>query len=184
MPETKPSSRRFLLNGGDYIVIRSEETKYLFLSKTLQYFKITNPSIDEYLRLCETDGYGTTNLTKDEIKSIGNYLTANNDTDVALPPDAGHNFLILNLTGGCNLACKYCFAEITQKHNTMTLDIAKKAICNMLNQKKEIEEYSIFYFGGEPLMKKDLLKQITEYAYKEVAKRKDKVSHQHKRNID
>ena len=173
-PKTKPPLRRFLLKNGDYIVIKIEEVSYLFLSKTLQYFKITNPSIEEYLRLCETGGLGDTFLTDGEIISIGNFLTTDdvtNNSEVSLPPDIGHNFLILNLTGGCNLACKYCFAEITKNHNTMTLDIAKKAICNMINQEKENDEYSIYFFGGEPLLKKELVKQITEFAYEEVSKK-------------
>jgi radical SAM additional 4Fe4S-binding domain len=176
-PKTEPPLRRFLLNRGDYIVINSGESKYLFLSKTLRYFKITNAYIKKYLRLCETEGYGSTSLTEGEVKSIGNFLTTDDfmdTTEDSLSDDGGHNFLILNLTGGCNLACKYCFAEITKSYNTMSLDVAKKAITNMLNQEKDIDEYSIFFFGGEPLLKKDLIKQIVEFAYDEIAVKESK----------
>jgi uncharacterized protein len=85
------------------------------------------------------------------------------------------NFLILNITGGCNLACKYCFAETAGNKKSMTLETARKAIDNLLAQKNEINEYSIYYFGGEPLLKKELLRQITEYAYREIAVKRNKM---------
>ena len=170
----KPSLRRLFLNSSDYLVIRSRETNYLFLSKTLQYFKITDPSIEEYLRLCKAGGKGSTFLTEDEIFEIGSFLTTDDDVEVNATSEVGHNFLILNITGGCNLACKYCFAQIMKNHNTMTLDVAKRAIFNMINQESDNDEYFVYFFGGEPLLKKELVKQITEYAYEEITRKKKK----------
>ena len=167
---------RHLLKKEDFIVIRLGGVSYLFLSKTLQYFKITNPDIEEYLKLCVTGDTRDTFLSDDEIISIGQTLAVGEEVVEASASDisdVAHNFLILSLTSGCNLACKYCFAEITKKYNTMNFEVAKKAIDNMINQQNDRDEYNIFFFGGEPLLKKELVKQIAEYAYKEITE-KDK----------
>lgn len=171
----KRSLTPFLLKRKDYLVVRSEKANYLFLSDSLRYFRITDPSVEEYLRLCDTGDVDNTSLSEDEIISIGTFLAKKENDESASQPDTGHDFLILNLTGGCNLACKYCFAEITKDYQTMTFDVARKAIMNMIDQENDSEEYSIYFFGGEPLLEKELIKQITEYAYNLV------VGEQHKK---
>jgi uncharacterized protein len=168
----KQSISKYLLDEKDYLIIRSKNNKYLFLSDSLRYFKITNRAVEAYLRLCKTKDYGNTSLTEEEIINMGNYLNQKTySEDNTFPPNRLHNFLILNLTSGCNLSCKYCFAETEKKHQTMSLDIAKKAIDNMLLQEGETNEYSIYFFGGEPLLKKELVRQITEYAYQEITQK-------------
>lgn len=148
------------------------------MADSLRFFRITNPKVEAYLSLCSIGDTSNTVLSEEEIREIGSYLLQDekNDTPAAMP-DLDYGSLTLNLTNGCNLACKYCFANTTQKNaKSMTFDIAKKAIDNMLAQEKEIDEYSIFYFGGEPLLKKDLLSQISEYAYQEIiVKRRKKL---------
>lgn len=163
--EAKQSLGKFLLKSKDYMIVRTKAANYLFLSDTLRYFKITDPSIEEYLRLCNVGNADDTYLSEDEIRSIGTFLTKKENAASVSLPDSGHDFLILNLTGGCNLACKYCFAEITKSYQTMTFDVARKAILTMMDQKNDCDEYSIYFFGGEPLMKKELVRQIAEYAY-------------------
>ena len=166
---------KFLLDEKDYLIINSKDNNYLFLSESLQYFKITNTVVEEYLRQCKAKETNNTILSEEEITTIGNYLKQEpRETDRLISPNVSHNFLILNLTSGCNLCCKYCFAETMQKHKTMSLDTAKKAIDNMLLQNGEIDEYSICFFGGEPLLKKELVRQITEYAYSEITQKRSK----------
>ena len=169
------SMSKFLLDEKDYLIINSKDNDYLFLSDSLQYFKITNTVVEEYLKLCESKEIDKTLLSEEEIMTIGNYLKQEKkDADEPTNPNVSHSFLILNLTSGCNLSCKYCFAETIQKHKTMSLDIAKKAIDNMLFQNGKIDEYSIYFFGGEPLLKKELVQQITEYAYSEITQKRNK----------
>jgi radical SAM protein with 4Fe4S-binding SPASM domain len=171
----KQSMSTFLLNEKDYLIINSKGNDYLFLSDSLRYFKVTNMAVKEYLRLCKTKDIDETFLSEDEIMTISDYLKqAVEEEDKTIHPNVFHNFLILNLTSGCNLSCKYCFAETTQKHKTMSLPVAKKAIDNMLSQKGEANEYSIYFFGGEPLLKKELVRQITEYAYHEITQKRNK----------
>lgn len=174
IPQKQASLNHYLLKKSDYLLVRSQTNKYLFLSETLQYFQIADPSIEEYIKLCNKGNINQTFLDKEKIMAIGNYLATPKKENNEKQQDIKHNFLILNLTGACNLCCKYCFAEIKKKHNTMTFDIAKKAIDHMINQQSEEKEYFLYFFGGEPLLKKHLIKEITEYAFEEITERKKK----------
>ena len=76
--------------------------------------------------------------------------------------------VILELTEGCNLRCKYCiynedhedFRGFSAKN--MTWDIAKKALDFVFAHSGE-EVYVTFY-GGEPLLQYPLMKQCIDYA--------------------
>jgi len=168
------SVSEYLLNASDFEIIRSGKNDYLFLADSLRLFKITNAKMEEYLKLCMTDNIFGTTLSEDEIIRFGTYLNQDKKQEPENAPVLDCNFLILNITGGCNLACKYCFAETVGNKQSMSLEIAQKAINNMLSQKNEINEYSIYFFGGEPLLKKTLLREITEYAYREITVKRNK----------
>ncbi|MDL2214621.1 SPASM domain-containing protein [Dysgonomonas sp. OttesenSCG-928-M03] len=156
----------YLLRPQDYMLINSTQSKYLFLSESLKIFRISDPSIIEYLRVCESGDMDNTCLTEETIRNIGNILQQTDTVEeFGIEDDLSHSFLILNVTNGCNLACKYCFANVVGKnHDTMSLDTAKIAIDNMLNQKTRFDEYTIYFFGGEPMLKFGLVKQVVEYA--------------------
>lgn len=67
--------------------------------------------------------------------------------------------LLLSLTGACNLACKYCYADGYNK-NIMSFEIAKKAIDLVKSHNKE---FIIQFSGGEPLLNIELIQQIINY---------------------
>jgi len=173
--ESKEQSiTKYLLDKTDFEIIQSENDDYLFLADSLRLFKITNSKTEEYLKLCNENDIAGTFLSDEEIFSFGTYLKQDEKQEPESAPVFDYNFLILNIVGGCNLACKYCFAETTGNYKSMSLETARKAIDNMLSQKNEINEYSIYYFGGEPLLKKELLREITEYAYNEIVLKRNK----------
>lgn len=64
--------------------------------------------------------------------------------------------VVLFLTNQCNLRCKYCFVSKCEKK--MTMDTYKKTI----NELKDSNEHLAF-FGGEPLLCFDLIKEIIQY---------------------
>jgi uncharacterized protein len=75
--------------------------------------------------------------------------------------------LILNVTEQCNLRCTYC-AYSGRYHNrrthssrSMDFQTAKKAIDNLL--KRPQKEMHISFYGGEPLLKLNLIKQLVAY---------------------
>lgn len=75
--------------------------------------------------------------------------------------------LVLNVTSGCNLSCTYCYkADLTSLKNggQMTIEIAKSAIEMFYKESPHLEEYSITFFGGEPISNLPLIKEIIAYA--------------------
>ncbi|NMC60729.1 MAG: radical SAM protein [Candidatus Methanofastidiosa archaeon] len=83
--------------------------------------------------------------------------------------------LILNVTEDCNFRCKYCvFSGLydsmrTHSKKYMDLSVAKKAIdyyFYLLNEGKRynpIRSPSIGFYGGEPLLNFELIKECVEY---------------------
>lgn len=77
--------------------------------------------------------------------------------------------LILQVTQQCNLRCEYCaysgIYEGSRTHSSrrMTFDTAKRAIDFFLDHSLENSDISIGFYGGEPLLEFDLIRQCVKY---------------------
>ena len=65
----------------------------------------------------------------------------------------------LHLTDRCNLACTYCYVH--KGKTDMSLDTAKRVVDMAA---AEGGHHGIVFFGGEPLLCRDLMEQIVDYA--------------------
>ena len=75
--------------------------------------------------------------------------------------------ICLNVIHGCNLRCKYCFADEGEYHGhggVMNLEIAKKAIDYVIKRSGPRKNIEIDLFGGEPTLIMDTIKEIIKYA--------------------
>ena len=75
--------------------------------------------------------------------------------------------LCLHVAHDCNLRCKYCFADTGEFHggrSIMSVEVGKKAIDFVIANSGNRHNIEIDYFGGEPLMNFEVVKEITEYA--------------------
>jgi uncharacterized protein len=63
------------------------------------------------------------------------------------------------ITQNCNLACQYCF--ITKSKFTIDIPTAKKAVDFIFAHSSVNEKVDIGFFGGEPLLEFERLKDIT-----------------------
>ena len=73
----------------------------------------------------------------------------------------------LNIIHGCNLRCKYCFAdegEYNGPKGVMSVETAKKAIDYVVKRSGPRRNIEIDLFGGEPTMIMDTIKEIIAYA--------------------
>ncbi len=75
--------------------------------------------------------------------------------------------LCLHVAHDCNLACKYCFAGEGEYHGErgmMSFEVGKNAIDFIIKNSKHRKNIEIDFFGGEPLMNFEVVKQIVTYA--------------------
>lgn len=73
----------------------------------------------------------------------------------------------LNIIHGCNLRCKYCFADEGEYHGhkgVMDIETAKKAIDYVVKRSGPRRNIEIDLFGGEPTLIMDTIKEIIKYA--------------------
>lgn len=70
----------------------------------------------------------------------------------------------LKVTNDCNLRCTYCYEQQNKQH--MSLEIAKKSIDFGVNNAKEnnYNQLLISFYGGEPLLRWEMIKEVIEYA--------------------
>ncbi len=68
----------------------------------------------------------------------------------------------LAVTHDCNLRCRYCYAGEKFK-KSMDLETAKKIVDFAFRNLKKEEEINFSFFGGEPLLRLSLIKEIISY---------------------
>ena len=75
--------------------------------------------------------------------------------------------LCLHICHDCNLRCKYCFAGTGAFGGTrsmMSADVGKRAIDMLVKESAHRHNLEVDFFGGEPLMNFEVVKEIVEYA--------------------
>lgn len=145
----------------DYKLLEVDGQEYVFLAGCQEIMEITNPLLTAYFNsTCGTEAKkGTNEETFDELTSA---LIAKRDTvHIREGPDKNPRqvMLTLNTTHRCNMACSYCFAfSKHQQAEPMPITIAEKAIKNLLRDFPETAQYIFYFFGGEPLLCKDFIR--------------------------
>ncbi len=74
--------------------------------------------------------------------------------------------LCLHIAHDCNLACQYCFAEEGEYHGRralMSFEVGKKALDFLVANSGSRKNLEVDFFGGEPLMNWEVVKQLVEY---------------------
>ena len=74
--------------------------------------------------------------------------------------------ICLHVAHTCNLNCSYCFAAQGKYHGeraVMSLETGKRAIDFLIENSGSHKNLDIDFFGGEPLMNWEVVKQLVEY---------------------
>ncbi|MFQ7773052.1 MAG: thioether cross-link-forming SCIFF peptide maturase [Anaerovoracaceae bacterium] len=75
--------------------------------------------------------------------------------------------LCLHVAHTCNLNCSYCFASQGKYHGQralMSLETGKRALDFLIENSGDRTNLEVDFFGGEPLMNWEVVKQLVEYA--------------------
>ncbi len=106
----------------------------------------------------------------EQLKKDGQLFTEDEYKDLSIDLRKRQTYvkaLCLNVAHTCNLSCEYCFAS-QGKYNgdraIMSFDVGKRAIDYLLENSGHHRNLDIDFFGGEPLMAWEVVKQIIAYA--------------------
>ena len=84
--------------------------------------------------------------------------------------------LCLHIAHTCNLNCSYCFASQGKYHGdraVMSFEVGKRALDFLIENSGTRRNLEVDFFGGEPLMNFDVVKELVAYA-RSVEKEKGK----------
>lgn len=161
----------------DYKLLEVDGQEYVFLTGSQEIMEITNPLLTAYFNPTrESEAKGTNEETFAELTSA--LITKRDAVHIREDPDRNPRqvMLTLNTTHRCNMACSYCFAFTKyQQAKPMPINIAEKAIRNLLRDFPETEQYMFYFFGGEPLLCKDFIRDtvsIVEQTFQDYPSKK------------
>lgn len=106
----------------------------------------------------------------EELKSQGKLFSEDTYKDLQIDLKARQTnlkALCLHIAHDCNLCCKYCFAgegEYSGDRSLMTFEVGKRALDFLIEQSGDRKNLEVDFFGGEPLMNFEVVKQLVEYA--------------------
>ena len=106
----------------------------------------------------------------EELKSAGRLFTEDNYKDHAFDFKNRHTdvkALCLHVAHTCNLNCEYCFAAQGKYHGKdalMSFEVGKAALDFLVANSGKRVNLEVDFFGGEPLMNFDVVKQLVAYA--------------------
>ena len=120
-------------------------------------------------------------ITVADIEECYEQVTALKDSGKLFAPDtfenmAGHlkkktsgvvKALCLHIAHTCNLNCSYCFASQGKYHGdraVMSFEVGKAALDFLVANSGSRRNLEVDFFGGEPLMNFDVVKQLVAYA--------------------
>lgn len=139
------------------------------------YEEKTKEEIAEAIRERYGDEYSLEDIYEaysdiEELKSMGQLFTEDVYKDVIIDFKKRQTVvkaLCLHIAHDCNLACKYCFADEGEYHGKkrelMSLEVGKKAIDFLIENSGNRVNLEVDFFGGEPLMNFDVVKEIVAY---------------------
>ncbi len=80
--------------------------------------------------------------------------------------------LCLHIAHDCNLACRYCFAEEGEyqgRRALMSYEVGKQALDFLIKSSGNRKNLEVDFFGGEPLMNFEVVKQLVAYGREQEA---------------
>lgn len=85
--------------------------------------------------------------------------------------------IVLQVTQNCNLRCSYCaysgsYFNRTHTNKRMSVETALRAVDFFLERSSGVEEVTIGFYGGEPILEFDLIKQVIDHVEKHYPARK------------
>lgn len=144
----------------DIISVFESKDKASVISEICEkYPNIEKSEIEEcYEQICEIKNQGLL-FAPDTFEKMAGELKAKTSGVVKA--------LCLHVAHTCNLNCAYCFAsqgKYKGNRGLMSLEVGKRALDFLVENSGTRYNLEVDFFGGEPLMNFDMLKELVDYA--------------------
>lgn len=150
-----------------YHAFKVNDERFLYLSNFKQLFQISD---EEYECLNNED---CENI--DDILNEYKEYTTEQDLKMIKPDSYDRYGLFLCVSNACNAKCVYCFAgqgNYGKVEGIMDFETSRKAIDFFMDEIPKDKSAHIIFFGGEPLLSYNLLKETTKYVQENYGDRK------------
>ena len=168
----------YFYDTGTSKVIKMDEKAYLLFSKI-----IDDENVIDFISMNETERDSLVELLDAieknsllrafELNKLGNIL---HDERLEEQLNGNVNQIILEVTGKCNLRCRYCIYNESYDENrgfndkVMNAETAYKAV-DYLNEHGR-NEVAVTFYGGEPLLQYELVKNVILYSQERIKDKK------------
>ena len=146
----------------DMIALFETEEKEAIVAKMLEKYGNREDVTAEELALCYEDIAA--------LKAAGKLFSADPYEQLAVDYKNSSNVvkaLCLHVAHTCNLNCDYCFAsqgKYQGERALMSFEVGKQAFDFLIEHSGTRRNLEVDFFGGEPLMNLDVVKQLVAYA--------------------
>ena len=147
----------------DIIALYKEKSADEIVSEMLEKYGDRDDVTEEELRFCVED--------VESLVQAGKLYTEDTFADMAgkFKERSGNviKALCLHVAHTCNLNCAYCFASQGKYHGEraiMSFEVGKQALDFLIANSGTRRNLEVDFFGGEPLMNWDVVKELVAYA--------------------
>ena len=147
----------------DMIALYPDKTADEIVAEMLEKYSGREDVTEEELRFCMDDIRALVEsgqlYTEDTFEPMaGTFKERSGDVVKALCLHVAHT---------CNLNCSYCFASQGKYHGeraVMSFEVGKRALDFLIEHSGSRRNLEVDFFGGEPLMNWDVVKELVAYA--------------------
>ncbi|MBE6727630.1 MAG: thioether cross-link-forming SCIFF peptide maturase [Ruminococcaceae bacterium] len=147
----------------DIIEMYENKTEEQIIDEILEKYadnnEVTKPEIEECIAQIEQLKQQHKLFTEDTFSSMANTLKQKTAGVVKA--------LCMHVAHTCNLNCSYCFAsqgKYQGERAVMSFEVGKRALDFLIENSGSRRNLEVDFFGGEPLMNFDVVKQLVAYA--------------------
>lgn len=158
----KTSKKYYMYDTNKNIIMNISDKQHKFLENCIKNNINDYAKSEEIQSLCKK-GFLSSNKVKEIVHRDDELLESYLDNNVKM--------LTLQVTQQCNFRCEYCVysgSYLTRSHSSkkMSISTAFKGIDFIIAHSKNNAKIAIGFYGGEPLLEFNFIKQCIDYAEK------------------
>ncbi|MBU3107438.1 Cys-rich peptide radical SAM maturase CcpM [Clostridium gasigenes] len=158
----KTRAKSYMYDANKNSVLNISDKQYSFLENCME------SNVDDYIKAEETnklykEGFLSSNRVKEIVHPEDELLSFHLENNVKM--------LTLQVTQQCNFRCEYCIFSgeyLNRNHSNKKMSISRalKGIDFLINHSKNHNKIIVAFYGGEPLLEFNFIRQCIEYAEK------------------